>query len=129
MSTLDEIQNYVIAQSPEWDSTNCFTTRQPDEPDKCLTFYEYAGVPAYMVGQNNASYENVRVQARVRDTTYDGARNSLLALRTLLNAASGSLGGIQYYKIQCYDTPTSLEPDSQDRESLVLNFLIMKEPS
>lgn len=131
MSAPEHLRDLVVSEPTlsEWVNGNTFCYRQPDAPDKVLTFYEYVGTPEYVLGQGNPVYEMVRVQARVRAATYPEARASLITLRTFLNNFSGTLSGIKYSRIMCDDTPTPLEPDQKDRDALVLNFMIMKEPS
>lgn len=131
MSTLTEIRSYILTQlSGTWNTSNCFYSRMPDEPDFCLTFYQYNGTPSYGLGGSPVLYENIRLQASIRAADYNTAHDAMIALRTVLDAVGGqSLGSTYYHRIMSTDTIIRLEPDNQDRETVVLNFSVMKEPS
>lgn len=127
---LDELIVYLRSQlSSTWTTSNSFITRMPDEPDNCLTLYEYTGHDEYHLGQDHPSYQIVRVQASVRSLSYATARTNLMAVKSKLESVSGALSGVNYLRVYSTSTITRLELDQQDREILVLNFEVYKEES
>lgn len=125
---LDDVYNYVVAQSATWTADNTFKAYMPVDPDLCLTLFEYAGQPQYTLGGGPAVYDQVRLGVQVRALTYVEARTEIEALQSLLESVGGNtLGSTQYMRIMCYDTPVPLQPDEKDRQRISLNFSVMKE--
>ena len=122
MSVLEDLQAYLVANGV----TGVFMVKMPDVPAAVVCLYEYAGIPPEFA-HDGQQWENPRVQAVARDTTYQAARDKAQTVYNLLNGKANMTIGSRYLKILALQSPFPLGVDENDRPRLVVNFEIAKE--
>lgn len=87
---LEALADKLNSASVAITGTNMFIGLMPDDPDVCLSLYEYAGSqPLEVLHDNNATLERPSVQVLVRAT-----RNDYPSARALIESARDTLTGI-----------------------------------
>lgn len=87
---LEALADKLNSASVAITGTNMFIGLMPDDPDVCLSLYEYAGSqPLEVLRDNNATLERPSVQVLVRAT-----RNDYPSARALIESARDTLTGI-----------------------------------
>jgi len=122
VSVLEDLQAYLVANGV----TGVFMVKMPDVPAAVVCLYEYAGIPPEFA-HDGQQWENPRVQAVARDTTYQAARDKAQTVYNLLNGKANMTIGSRYLKILALQSPFPLGVDENDRPRLVVNFEIAKE--
>jgi Bacteriophage minor capsid protein len=125
---LDDITDYIIAQTATWTLDNTFYSYMPDEPSLCLSVFEYEGGDSdYMLGGGSYALETIMLQVVVRSDSYSTARAEADALRPLLSGIGPStISG--YLRVLCEGTPHDIGPDPADRVRIATNYRAVKEP-
>lgn len=132
MSLLPEIQTYLAGIGPLGLTvqTNFFASYLPDQPDQCVTIYEYAGpAPQDTMGTptGHAAWWKPRLQVVCRDVNYIPARtlagNILVALHSIANQ---TIGGVQYLRIMAQQDPFLRARDQRERSEIVCNYQVEK---
>lgn len=87
---LEALADKLNSASVAITGTNMFIGLMPDDPDVCLSLYEYAGSqPLEVLRDNDATLERPSVQVLVRAT-----RNDYPSARALIESARDTLTGI-----------------------------------
>lgn len=87
---LEALADRLNSASVAITGTNLFIGLMPNDPDVCMSLYEYAGSqPLEVMRDNDATLERPSVQVLVRAT-----RNDYPAARDLIEAARDALTGI-----------------------------------
>ena len=87
---LEALADRLNSASVAITGTNLFIGLMPNDPDVCMSLYEYAGSqPLEVMRDNDATLERPSVQVLVRAT-----RNDYPTARDLIEAARDSLTGI-----------------------------------
>ena len=148
---LTEIGAYLATQNVGTVGTDIFLGLMPDQPDNCVSLFEYAGSPPDL--HWNGEYPGLQV--RVRNKSYAAARTKIGEIMTALhglyeqtlsdgsegNGGEGPVGdgdegeggepipatGTRYLLIKARGSPEILKRDASNRVELVLNFEIIKE--
>ncbi len=149
---LEQISAYLEAQGIGTADDICIGL-MPDQPDNCVSLFEYAGSPPDL--HWNGEYPGLQV--RVRNISYAAARSKIGEIMTALHGlyeqtlSDGSEGsgdegsegdgdeggdgggepipakGTRYLLIKARGSPEILKRDASNRVELVLNFEIIKE--
>ena len=146
---LSEIGAYLATKSIGTVGTDIFLGLMPDQPDNCVTLFEYAGSPPDL--HWNGEYPGLQV--RVRNKSYAAARTKIGEIMTALhglyeqtlgdgsegNGGEGPVGdegdggepipvtGTRYLLIKARGSPEVLKRDANNRVELFVNFEIIKE--
>lgn len=107
---------------------NLPTQTSPAVPDRAVVLSEYpSGSPGETFG-DPFKWEKTRLQVLVRDKSFLAARDLSYKIWRFLGAVEEQdIGGVRYHKIKALGTPSSIGPDSSDRQRLTVNFDIMKQ--
>jgi hypothetical protein len=120
---LEDIANYLLEggiPSP------VYRASMPDKPDAAVCVYEYGGAPPRFL-HDGQGWENMRVQALVRDFDYSAGRAKAQSIYDLLNGkANEQVGGDFYLFIGAIQSPFPLGQDEQERYRLAVNFEIVR---
>ncbi|MGA1036649.1 MAG: minor capsid protein [Ilumatobacteraceae bacterium] len=131
MALLDEVGAYLETEIGSLTlGTNLFLGRMPDDPDTCVTVYEYGGdAPVNTMGSDAMPpVEQPRIQILVRASGYSTARTLALSCWTAVEAIlNENLSGTRYHRVSANQSPFPLERDSQDRVLFAQNFRVQKE--
>lgn len=102
--------------------------QSPAVPDRAVVISEYpSGSPGETFG-DPFKWERTRLQVLVRDKTFQPARDLAYKIMKFLGSVEEQdIGGVRYHKIKALGTPSSIGPDSSDRQRLTVNFDIMKQ--
>lgn len=109
--------------------TNLFISREPAEPDNCVTIFDTGGNPQMRLDSDTETthYEYQNVNIRVRNETY-------LAGWSLANSIMNQLHGraqetwndTLYTAIQCVSGPAAIGWDENNRILITLNFRLQR---
>lgn len=131
MALLDDIGTYLQTEVGSLTlGTNLFLGRLPDDPDTCVSVYEYGGdAPVNTMGSDAMPpVEQPRIQLLTRAAGYSSARTLALSCWTAIESVlNESLSGTRYHRITANQSPFPLERDSQDRVLFAQNFRVQKE--
>ena len=121
---LTEIGAYLATQNVGTVGTDIFLGLMPDQPDNCITLFEYAGSPPDL--HWNGEYPGLQV--RVRNKSYAAGRAKIEEVVTELHGAHElTLNGTRYLLIKARGSPEVLKRDNSNRVELFVNFEIIKE--
>lgn len=138
---LEHVRDYLDAQFAELikpsagtpATSNLFIANLPSQqsttvPDRAVVLSEYpSGSPGETFG-DAFKWERTRLQVLVRDKNFQPARDLAYKIMKFLGAVEEQdIGGVRYHKIKALGTPSSIGPDSSDRQRLTVNFDIMKQ--
>jgi len=110
--------------------TDIFYARMPTDPQDCIVIYDNAGPPPMLQYiKSRSTYEYAAVMVRVRNTNYDGAYESIEAIRIYLHGLHGvEINDSHYTLIQAVNAVGVLHFDENDRPVLFQNFSIQRKP-
>jgi hypothetical protein len=131
---LDEIGGFLQTNNVGTLGSTLFLGLMPDQPDDCVSLFEYAGNPPDL--HWNGEYPSLQVRARSKD--YISARSKLEDVINLLHKlcdqklppsdeSVNSGCGTRYLLIKARGSPEILKRDSNGRVELFVNFEIIKE--
>jgi hypothetical protein len=121
---LNEIGTYLQSQGTGTLGADLFLGLMPDQPDNCITLFEYAGSPPDL----HWAGEYPGLQVRVRNTSYAAGREKIEEVVTELHGAHElTLNGTRYLLIKARGSPEVLKRDANNRVELFVNFEIIKE--
>lgn len=109
--------------------TNLFATKQPPDPDFCVTIYQYSGRPPVFMFGNTVYAERPRCNIRVRDFDARVAQSFLYDIWKLFaHTSSVTINGTYYVDL----SPSSSisQPggdDNQGRSEVSCNFEVERE--
>lgn len=124
MSYSDDI-SYQIAQILENNgigtyATDIFISKEPENPDNCVTVYSTGGLPDGCLDRDARENERLLFQIRVRNNKYLSAHSKMEDIRTvlekeLLNYDSGT------FSVIIESLPIPLQRDTKNRVIIVVN--------
>jgi hypothetical protein len=121
---LKEIGTYLQSQGIGTLGTDLFLGLMPDQPDNCITLFQYAGSPPDL----HWSGEYPGLQVLVRDKSYPAGKAKIEQIvRELHGLHETVLGGTRYLLIKARGSPEILKRDANNRVELFVNFEIIKE--
>jgi hypothetical protein len=128
---LDEVADYITAQSLVPSGWVLRRGSSSDTPDEMIVLREYSGSPpAFVHGIAGIAMEYPRLQIECRARTYQAARTTAEAIyRKLATVSEQVLSGCRYLRISPLQSPFLMGRDANNRERLVFNATVMKEVS
>jgi hypothetical protein len=121
---LAAISAYLATKNVGTVGTDIFLGLMPDQPDNCVSLFEYAGSPPDL----HWAGEYPGLQVRVRNKSYAAARAKIGEIAKELHGLHEQmLSGTRYLLIKARGSPEILKRDASNRVELVLNFEVMKE--
>jgi hypothetical protein len=121
---LTEIGAYLATKNVGTVGTDIFLGLMPDQPDNCVSLFEYAGSPPDLHWPG----EYPGLQVRVRSTNYPGGRTKIGEIVDLLHGLhEQELSGTRYLLIRARGSPEVLKRDGSNRVEFFVNFEIIKE--
>lgn len=103
---------------------NLFIGREPANPKKSVTIFDYTGGSAQLT-LDNAQYEYPSVQIRVRSTDYLIGGQLIEDIKESLHGrAQETWNGTLYSMIRCSSGPAFLEWDENGMVKFIVNFNI-----
>ena len=145
---LREIGAYLATKNVGTVGTDIFLGLMPDQPDNCVSLFEYAGSPPDL----HWAGEYPGLQVRVRGTSYEAARSKIGDIVKKLHGLyeqilsdegepegigdegegngeeeSTPVTGTRYLLIKAKGSPEILKRDNNNRVELFVNFEIIKE--
>ena len=121
---LTEIGAYLATENVGTVGTDIFLGLMPDQPDNCVSLFEYAGSPPDL----HWAGEYPGLQVRVRSVSYPAGRAKIGEIVDLLHGLhEQELDGIRYLLIKAWGSPEVLKRDSSNRIEFFVNFEIIKE--
>lgn len=126
MTVLEAIGDYLANHSQGTLAVDLFLARMPENPDVCVTVFEYEGTPPLEAFGNTASsVDRPRIQIKVRASRddYPTARDKAQAIRDLVGAISNeTISGISLLRVKPLGGILPLGFDQQDRPIVAVNF-------
>jgi len=121
---LGAIGEYLEGKDVGTIGVDIFLGLMPDQPDSCVTLFEYAGSPPDLHWPG----EYPGLQVRVRSVSYPAGRAKIGEVVDLLHGLyEKELGGTRYLLIKARGSPEVLKRDSSNRIEFFVNFEIIKE--
>lgn len=125
---LDDIATYLAGKNLGTVGTDIFKGFYPDQPDNCISLFEYAGSPTELTMCGSPTLERPGLQVRVRDKDYSAGRARIGRVVDYLHGLAGTtLGSTRYLLIRANQSPESMGTDANNRSEFVVNFSIIKE--
>lgn len=130
---LEEIGEYLEAQSVGTVGTDIYYSFMPDTPDVVLSLYEAPSndsIHTFGSGTDAvADTLDLQIRARCAKNNYPSGRNKVgLAIRALDKIANATLSGAYYYRVQVSSGPFLIDKDTQDRQILAVNLDVYRQP-
>lgn len=131
MSMLAEVGAFLDGLGVGAEGVDLFLGSRPEEPDTCLTLYEYpGGPPEYVQSSHNPSAEVTSLQVVSRARKYQDAHSfAARAWTALAPVTNATLSGTYYRSIRPNGSPAIMGRDSNDRILVFFNATIEKEVS
>lgn len=130
MALLDDLGTYLAANVGSLTlGTNLFLGRMPDDPDTCVTLYEYSGNDPVNVmgGDAMPPVEQPRVQVATRAAGYATAHDLAYTCWTQLEGVlNETLTSTLYHRVEALQSPFPLSRDAQDRVVFAQNYQVIK---
>ena len=132
MPLLDDVADYLEAQSIGHVGVDIFPGKMPDQPNACIALYELPGFGPDPI----TTMERPGIKIRIRDSDTDlntstgiaGAMTKAYAIKKLLHRKVGiTLSGVLYHRIDATGNPGWIGQDQRGRNILDLNFIMCKE--
>jgi len=126
---VEEIAAFLTAQGLGTKNVDMWLHVTPDEPDECLTIYEYAGEePEFVHDDVSVDTENPRVQIAVRSAQPQVARlRAEQVYQALMTIRNEMLNGTRILRCVPVDNPALVGRDESGRFLVTANFRVKKE--
>ena len=110
--------------------TNLFISREPTQPDDCVTLYDTGGPEDDLTLDRLERYERPRIQVRSRANNYTDAYGMIQDIRSKLQGRAHEVwNGAMYTLIRVASGPEFIEYDGNNRAIVVLNLMIQRRPA
>lgn len=123
----DRLQSASVATT----ATDLFIGIMPDQPDKCVAIYEYAGSPPLEVLTDNAATlerPSVQVLVRAARNDYPTAKALITEVRdTLTEIANETISGERFLRVNQISSINALGVDDNDRPRFSLSLQVVME--
>ena len=107
--------------------TNLWISKEPAEPDNCVTVYDTPTLAPERTLSNNEWYYYSSVQVRIRHNDYTTgmvlARNIMDSLHDRVNT---TWNGTLYTVVQATGEPVPMVRDDNDRTIIIINFNLQR---
>lgn len=121
---LEALADKLNSASVAITGTNLFIGIMPDDPDSCISLYEYAGAePIEVLRNNNATLERPSVQVLVRATRndYPTARDLIEAARdTLTGITDETISNVRFLRVSALSSINAVGLDDNERPMFTL---------
>jgi hypothetical protein len=126
---VEEIAAFLTAQGLGTLNVDMWLHVTPDEPNECLTIYEYAGEePEFVHDDVSVDTENPRVQVAVRSEKPQVARlRAEQVYQALMTIRNEMLNGTRILRCVPVDNPALVGRDESGRFLVTANFRVKKE--
>jgi hypothetical protein len=127
ISTAQDIATYLAAQSVGTFGTNIFVSREPPEPNECVTVYDTGGLEP---DTDDLNLLRPKFQVRVRSATYEGGYTKQSLIRDLLILVAPIKTANSVFVAIMVDTDfISLGRDDKDRYTSTMNYRAIRNRS
>ena len=121
---LADIGKYLQDKSIATLGTDLFLGFTPDQPDNCISLFEYAGFSPDL----HSNVEYPVLQVRVRDENYSDAADKIRRVMKCLHGLhEQTLSGTRYLLIKAQGSPEALKRNQDDLIEMIVEFEILKE--
>lgn len=130
MAFLDDVSDYIVANSSLIFGTDLFASEYPDEPDKIVTIYQFPGNQSSKIGDNRSP----GLQVRSRAANYPAALALLDSVYDILDpigdefkdtAPEGvTINGTTYLSFISQQEAIPLGEDTKGRPELSQNYIV-----
>jgi len=121
---LESLADRLNSASVAITGTNMFIGIMPNDPDVCLSLYEYAGQePLEVLQDNNSTLERPSIQVLVRATRndYPTARNLIESARdTLTNITDETISNVRFLRVAALSSINAVGVDDNERPMFTL---------
>ena len=128
---LEALADKLNSASVAITGTNMFIGLMPDDPDVCLSLYEYAGSqPLEVLRDNNATLERPSVQVLVRATRndYPSARALIESARdTLTGITDETISNVRFLRVSALSSINAVGMDDNERPMFTLALQVVTE--
>ena len=128
---LEALADKLVSASVGSLANNIFIGLLPDQPDKCLALYEYAGEEPREVFRNEAAsieVPTVVVMARGARNDYPTARDFAVDARDALCAiVDETISGVRFLRVKETSSINYVNSDDNDRPRFTVTFTVYVE--
>lgn len=121
---LEALADRLNSASVASTGTNLFIGLMPDDPDVCVSLYEYAGSqPLEVMRDNDATLERPSVQVLVRATRndYPTARDLIESARdTLTGITDETISNVRFLRVSALSSINAVGMDDNERPMFTL---------
>jgi hypothetical protein len=121
---LEALADRLTSASVATVGTNLFIGMMPDQPDLCVSLFEYAGAaPLEVLRDNAATVERPGVQVLVRAgrNDYPGGRNLAVSVRDVLtNITDEEISNVRFLRVSALSAVNSTGTDEKDRPQFTI---------
>lgn len=130
MSVLDEVAIFLQTAGVGTIGTDLFKGSRPDEPDDCVTIYEYPGnASEYVQNKPTPNQESVQLQIVGRGKQYEVVRAKVKIAWDAMQLVQATLSGVKYRRLHPNASLGLIGRDNNDRVLIGFNATAEKEPS
>jgi hypothetical protein len=109
--------------------TDIFASKEPDQPDNCITIYNTGGLPDDCLDLTSKD-EICTFQVRVRNNSYLSAYAVMDLIRASIEKSKYNViadsGGSTYYSIWSTSLPIDLQRDTTNRSIVTQNYACLR---
>ena len=128
---LEALADKLNSASVAITGTNLFIGLMPNDPDVCMSLYEYAGSqPLEVMRDNDATLERPSVQVLVRATRndYPTARDLIEAARdTLTGITDETISNVRFLRVSALSSINAVGMDDNERPMFTLSLQAITE--
>lgn len=110
--------------------TDIFASKEPDQPDNCITVYNTGGFPDECLDTGISQNELCNFQVRVRNNDYLTAYTVMTSIRNEIEKAKYKTitdsNGVTFYSIWATSLPIDLQRDTTNRCIVVQNYSCLR---
>ena len=128
---LEALADRLESASVAFAAQDLFLGLMPDQPDKCVALYEYAGAqPLEVLTTNSATLERPSVQVLVRAgrNDYPTGKALMEAVRdSLTDITNETISGRRFLRVNQISSINALGVDANDRPRFTLSLQVVLE--
>jgi len=128
---LEALADRLTSASVATTGVDLFIGIMPNDPDLCVSLYEYAGAPPLEVLRDNAAKlerPSVQVMVRASRNDYPAARELITEVRdTLTGITDQSISGVTFLRVSQNSSINAVGTDENDRPLFTLSLTTVVE--
>ena len=128
---LEALADRLTSASVATTGVDLFIGIMPNDPDLCVSLYEYAGSPPLEVLRDNAATlerPSVQVMVRASRNDYPAARELITEVRdTLTGITDQSISGVTFLRVSQNSSINAVGTDENDRPLFTLSLTTVVE--